>query len=210
MLDRRRIIAIAIGAVVVIAIIITAIALVVSKQSDAPPADERPVAETTPNATPTTDGSAPADESAAAIDTFESDYFEMVRSAAIVATSWNGLTDNDLRVARYKQAGIADSLAESYMPVWADVFGPDNTAEITTTVDSNLRVDQVQGVEGSYTWRIAATVTFKGTWHEDGATRTQSPRSAVWWFTVDQATNQITAIDQPAADELQINTNKKD
>lgn len=204
MLDRRKIIALIIGGVLVLALIIAAIALVVTNQNgDSAPSE--PAATSTPSSSPSA-----GDEAAEAIDTFETDYLEMAREAAVIATSWNGMTDPEVRIARYKQAGLADDLAETFTPVWADIFGENKTAEITTTVDNNLEVNEVRGEEGSYVWRVAATVTFQGTWHANGATQVQSPRTATWWLTIDQDTETITAIDQPTPEELQISVNEEE
>src|SRR5690606_15100475 len=132
MLDRRKIIALIIGGVLVLALIIAAIAFVVTNQNgDSAPRE--PAATSTPSSSPSA-----GDEAAEAIDTFETDYFEMAREAAVIATSWDGLTDPEVRVARYKQAGLADDLAETFTPVWADIFGENKIAEVTTTVDNNL------------------------------------------------------------------------
>lgn len=202
MLDRRKIIIFTIIGGIVAAAIIVVIVLVVTNQPGAP----RPT-EASSSSTPSTIAS-PDDEAAQAIQTFKTSYLGMARNAAVIASSWNGATDHEAMKARYAQAGFSKGLAESFKPVWADIFGDNITAEITTTVDNNLTVSEVHGEEGSYVWLVGATVTFKGTWNENGSARAQSARTAIWWLTIDQATKTVTAIDQPTPEELRINVNK--
>lgn len=206
MLDRRRVVVLALSAALVLALIITVIVIVVSQQADDDPTPTPEGAATsTPSASPS-----PDEEAERAIETFEGEYLDMARDAAVIVSSWNGRTDPDVFTARYKQAGLTDALADSYTPVWADVFGDNVSAEITTTVDNNLEVREARGEDGSYVWRVAATVTFEGTWHADGATQVQTARTAIWWLTIDQASESITAIDQPTAEELQISVSKEE
>lgn len=203
MLDRRKIIIFSLIGILVIAVLVAVIVFVVTNQ----PTNDEAAPEATTSSAPTPSAS-PEDEAAEAIKTFKADYLDMARDAAVIASSWNGAIDPDVTKARYTQAGFSDELADTFTPVWAEVFGDNITAEITTTVDNNLTVDEARGDEGNYVWRIAAEVTFQGTWNENGAARAQAPRTATWWITIDQATETVTAIDQPTAEELQINVNE--
>lgn len=207
MIDRRKILTFAIVGAVALAVIIGIIVLVVVNQNSNDGGNDDTAVKPSASSSPTpTEG----DEAEEALALFEDDYLSMAKSAAVIATSWNGATDPEVRTARYTQAGLAPELAASYTPVWAEIFGDNITAEITTTVDNNLVVNEVRGEKGSYVWRVAASVTFKGSWHEDGATQIQSAKTATWWLTIDQSTGEVTAIDQPSSDELQISTNEED
>ena len=69
-------------------------------------------------------------------------------------------------------------------------------------------VSEVTGVDGSWQWRVSMKVTFKGDWHINGEHQVLSPRSAIWYLTIDQTTGQVTSISQPPVPDLGIDVDR--
>lgn len=232
MFDRRKLTLFLVAGVLGLALIITAIVVVVanqqgSSQSEAPqePSSSASSDSQDSNAVGdegTSSSDSPSDsagdeqfgddqptEAEVALGIYEDDFEQMALNVAVRASSWDGVLAPETRVERYRQVGMSEELAQSYLPVWAEVFEGHEISEVTTSPKSSPRVDEVRGVEGSYVWRVAVDVVCKPIWHANGKTRMTNARIATWWITIDQAQGEVIAIDQPSAESFQIDVEGK-
>lgn len=152
-----------------------------------------------PNATPTA-----ADLSPEMTDLFGKESLDLARSAAEAASYWRSPMPVEERVARYKKAGLSPALAQSYLPVWSGIFKDGSAAEILSTAEGQVTVEEVRGEAGKYVWRVAVPVETRGTWQSNGKDRSMGYRTLTWWLTIDQATKSVIAIDQPTEADLAI------
>ncbi|WP_435300033.1 hypothetical protein [Timonella sp. A28] len=225
MLDRRKLTGYVLAGISVIAFIILAVFFIVSAQGKDPQTGQTPSVSTTPGvpSNSKTDASStahtqpaeetttePQDEAAQATATYESDYEQMAWRTALLASSWKGSTTAENRIKGYREAGMTQELAETFQPVWAEVFAEAQAVDVFAKPDGKPQVQEILGVEGSYIWRVAVNVQYSGTWHSNGTTKVLSPRTATWYLNVDQAKGAVTAIDGPTADELKIRLDEED
>lgn len=228
MFDRRKLTLFLVAGVLGLALIITGIVVVVANQqgSSQSEATQEPSSSTSstsedPNAVGD-EGSASSDspgddqsgddqptEAEVALAIYEDDFEQMALNVAMQASSWDGVLAPETRVKHYREVGMSEELAQSYLPVWAEIFEGHEISEVGTSPKNSPRVDEVRGVEGSYVWRVAVDVVCKPIWHANGQTRTISARTATWWITIDQAQGEVIAIDQPSAESFQIDVEGK-
>lgn len=202
MLDRNRVITIIAVLVAVIALIVAAIALLLPRTDTATP-QPPPSATQTPTTSETLN-----DEVAQATAIFDRDFRSLTTDAATQTIKWDISEKPENRADRYRQVGFSEELIRSYTPVWQPIFTGCDMAYINENVTPpTLKIDEIHGTKGHYIWRVKATGLFDAGWSKGKGVKHDS-KFASWYFTVDQASGKITAIDNPKPEDLKINLDK--
>jgi len=202
MLDKKKIIIIAIVGVVV-AVLIGAIVWLALSGS-------RNTTTSTPDAAPT--GSAEP-----VIAEIPAEIEEMATTAAATAVQFQGADTKSQRERNYIAAGFSQEVAANFEPVWFDVFSDPIVGKVSieatgeslvsaaVSVKSvpSVELESVTGEPGARSYRIAVDVAFQPQWTTDtGSPRFESQYTATWTVTVNEATNTVTGVVQPSADEI--------
>lgn len=190
MINRKRLTIIIIGAVALLALLVTGIVLLVAAGN------------TNANEVPT---SSETSEVVEPTIVFTEEQSQLVRNVAHTAVSWNGLTDVGVLESRYKEAGMSEKLSREFVPVWKQALGSDSTAEVFAKMVAEPQiVDYKPDHDGGPGLFIAAVeVTYEGTSHVEGATTQIGPAKATWTFVLDEKYGTVTNIEQPDISELQ-------
>lgn len=193
MIDRKKLIIIGVAVIAVLALLGGLIWLVIANQKPA---------EVTPTPTQTSSEGSELPEIV-----FTEEQQQTVLDVAKVATAWKGSAKPDTTRAAYIDAGMSETLARDYQPVWAGYFGSNITAQIDTTVPSTIAsIEHGEGVaEGEPgAFYVGVEVTYEGTFHNGSTTALVGRESAIWYFVLDERTGKVIDIDQPMLSELNL------
>lgn len=204
MIDKKKLtLIITIGAVLLAALIAAAIWIIVLLSSDQTAAPAAPTETSTAQPTETPAELTPEISSAAI-------------TAAATAAQFQGSDTQDQRERNYITAGFIPELAANFVPVWFDVFDTPAVGKVTiestgeTLLSAAVSVQahdatvvKVTGSTGNRVFTIDVDVDCRPQWTtENGNPQTTYTFTNTWRITVDEATEQITAIEQPTVDEI--------
>lgn len=210
MIDRKKFAIIIASAVVLVALVIAVIAVVMSNQQivDRPtssptavevPDDVDPVETPTPEPSPTF-----PEETKKLQELYMTEYAPVAIRVVNAAATWSSSQTPEERVQAYREAGMSDELAESFAPIWADMFTDAAVTDVEAQIVTFKQIGEITGSEGAAVWNVMYDVTFQANWNVDGAGSRLARESAYWWVTVDQATGKVTGISQPDPATLNI------
>lgn len=137
------------------------------------------------------------------------DITTLASQAGVAASSWDASQSVQARRRAYTAAGFSPDLARTYTPIWASIFGDNKTAKITTKADGHPGINTVNGQAGHRQLRLGVTIIYQGSWNDHGTPRAQQAATATWWLTIDEASHQVTKIEQPDPNALQIRLTNK-
>jgi len=196
MIDRKRLTLIIIGAVIAVAIIAgLTVWLVLANQNGT--ADEaQPDTSSEVEETPTF--------------TFTEEQQQTVFDVARLAAAWNGTADPATTEQRYVEAGMTESLARDYLPVWAGYFGSNEIAQVQVknVGSSPASIEHGEGNEhtepGTGKFRVGVEVTYDGTFHNGSTTVPIGNNTAIWYFILDERSGKVVDIEQPMLGDLDL------
>lgn len=194
MIDRKRLTLIIVGIVAVVAILAgLTVWLVIANQN---PAEDE-----------TQHGTSSEIEETPTI-TFTEEQQKTVFAVARLAAAWNGTANPDTTEQRYVEAGMSESLARDYLPVWAGYFGSNEIAQIQVKNVGSAPASIEYGEGNQHTepgtgkFRVGVEVTYEGTYHNGSTTVPIGNNSAIWYFILDERTGNVVDIQQPSLGDL--------
>lgn len=196
MIDRKRLTLIIIGIVAVVAILAgLTVWLVLANQT--PAEDEaQPDTSSQVEETPTV--------------TFTEEQQQTVFDVARLAAAWDGTANPATTEQRYVEAGMSESLAREYLPVWAGYFGSNKIAsvQVKNVGSAPASVEYGEGNEhtepGTGKFRVGVEVTYEGTYHNGSTTVPIGNNSAIWYFILDERSGSVVDIEQPMLADLDL------
>lgn len=199
MIDRKRLILIVAGAsalILIIVALVVALILVGSKdqaQTSEPSPGAGPTEEVEPTATPEKP-----------VITFTDEQSKIVRKVAQAAVTWSSATDPSVMVTQYVEAGMSESLAQDFTPIWAEAFGSEARVAVTAAKLGEPTVtDYIPGKEkDTGIFVVSIAITYEGTLNKDGTTTPIGYTDAIWQFALDERYNTVTQIIQPPLSEI--------
>ncbi len=212
MLDKKKLTALIVLGVLVVAGLAVLITLGLSGQHKN---DAGPTQSPAPTPAATTDV---APETVA----LTTEEMNAIKAAGEAAASFDNNPKSALGAEDYIKAGFTDSLAKSYKPIWGGVFAgraDQATARIDAQVGSPLGgagvlqqslkvLDYTGSKPGNYVIRVAVTVQWK-TWDvtagrgKDGLPVPLTANGeAIWTLTYEQLSQRILKVEQPAWQDL--------
>lgn len=196
MIDRKRLTLIIIGIVAVVAILAgLTVWLVLANQT---PAADKPQPDTSSQVeeTPTI--------------TFTEEQQQTVFDVARLAAAWRSAENPDTTRKRYVEAGMSESLARDYLPIWSGYFGASPTAQIYVkdVGSAPASIEYGEGNEhtepGTGQFRVGIEVTYEGTYHNGSTTLPIGNNSAIWYFILDERSGTVVDIEQPMLADLDL------
>lgn len=196
MIDRKRLILIITGIIVAVAILVgLTIWLVLANQKP----EEEP-------AKP--DTSSEIEEKPTI--TFTEEQQQTVFDVARLAAAWRAAEDSQVTRERYIEAGMSQSLARDYLPVWSGYFGTSPTAQIQVK-DVGSEPASIEYAEGNQRsepgtgkFRVGVSVNYEGTFHNGSTTIPIRNNTAVWYFILDERSGEVVEIEQPMLGDLDL------
>lgn len=198
MIDRKRLILIIAGAaalvLIIVALVVTLILTGSKNQSESN--DPSPGTDTTEEAEPTPEKP---------VITFSKEQSQIVREVAQVVTTWSGQTDPAVVINRLTEAGMSESLAVNFTPIWAEAFDSETTAEVKSSkIGEPTVTDYIPGKEdGTGIFVVSVAVTYEGYAHKGGKTTSIGPAEATWQFALDERYDTVTQVIQPPLSEIE-------
>lgn len=196
MIDRKRLTLIIIGAVIAVAIIAgLTVWLVLANQNG-----------TTDEAQP--DTSSEVEETPTV--TFTEEQQQTVFDVARLAAAWRAAQDPAVTQQRYIEAGMSESLARDYLPIWSGYFGASPTAQIQVkdVGSAPASIEYGEGNEhtepGTGKFRVGVEVTYDGTFHNGSTTVPIGNNTAIWYFILDERSGKVVDIEQPMLGDLDL------
>lgn len=194
MLDKKKLVLFgALGALVLIVVVAFITWTIASLGSGVDEADP------SPSASPSESASISPELAA-----FTPELKETAVAVAIAASSWSSAATDESRAKQYENAGMSSEYASVYKPIWAGVFADTTMSEVTSSVRTEPVVMDVDGELGYLTFKVAVTVDWRASWNFGEGQKFQPGSSNPWILTVDENTGLVTAVDQPAVDDIDI------
>lgn len=218
MIDKKKLIIFGIIAAVVVAGVVAGIIWAYNNSEPATPTtptteSTAPVSPTESTASPTGLAEASASPTGGKFDglmSFDKDAEKIAGNAALNAVKWSSPVAQDVNVQRYLSAGFSKDLAESFEPVWTDIYDPAQLTYFNTSgkVD-RIWLSDATGEENAHSYRVGVLISYDidWAWREGGAS-SNPEAEATWWVTLDEKTGKVTEIDQPTKGELNIDISK--
>lgn len=196
MIDRKRLTLIIIGCIAAAAILAGLIVWLVLANQNNDEDDAQPDTSSQIEETPTI--------------TFTEEQQQTVFDVARLAAAWRSAEDPALTQQRYIEAGMSESLARDYLPVWAGYFGSSPTAQIrvNNVGSAPASIEYGEGNEhrepGTGQFRVGVSVNYEGTYHNGSTTVPIGNNTAIWYFILDERSGTVVDIEQPMLADLDL------
>ena len=108
------------------------------------------------------------------------------------------------------EAGMSESLARNYLPVWAGYFGTNEISQIkvNNVGSAPASIEYGEGNEhrepGTGQFRVGVSVNYEGTYHNGSTTVPIGNNTAIWYFILDERTGTVVDIEQPMLGDLDL------
>lgn len=197
MIDRKRLILIIAGAAALVLIIVALVVALILTGS-------KNQSESTDNGTAVTEEVEPTPEPEIPEVTFTKEQSKIVRDVAQSVVTWSGQTEHAVMVTRWIDAGMSESLAQTFTPIWAEAFDSETTAEVKAAkIGEPTVTDYVSGKEeGTGMFVVSVAITYEGYAHKNGKTTPVGYTEATWQFVLDERYNTVTQVIQPPLSEI--------
>lgn len=142
--------------------------------------------------------------------TFTEEQQQTVFDVARLAAAWRAAEDPQLTQQRYIEAGMSESLARDYLPIWSGYFGASPTAQIQVknVGSAPASIEHGEGNEhtepGTGKFRVGIEVNYEGTFHNGSTTVPIGNNSAIWYFILDERSGKVVDIEQPMLGDLDL------
>ena len=196
MIDRKRLTLIIIGCIAAAAILAGLIVWLVLANQNNDEDDAQPDTSSQIEETPTI--------------TFTEEQQQTVFDVARLAAAWNGTANPETTQQRYIEAGMSESLARDYLPVWAGYFGTNEISQIqvNNVGSAPASIEYGEGNEhrepGTGQFRVGVSVNYEGTYHNGSTTVPIGNNTAIWYFILDERTGTVVDIEQPMLGDLDL------
>lgn len=162
-----------------------------------------------------------AGPSAADVKSFTLELQEKAYTTAAAAAAYSGMDLPKQRIEAWNAAGFPAGLAETFEPVWVKVFG--TPAVLRTTLDDGtvlssatanisggrFKVVGVTGRPGERTYTVQITMDVTARWtNTQRQQRFPDPFEGTWTVTIEEASGQVTSIEQPALSSIPFKADK--
>lgn len=218
MIDKKKLAIFGIIAAVVVAGVVAGIIWAYNNSEPATPTT--PTTESTVPASPTESTASPTGSAEASASptggkfdglmSFDKDAEKIAGNAALNAAIWSSPVAQDVNVQRYLSAGFSKDLAESFEPVWKDIYDPEKLTYFGVTAAADrVWLSDASGEENAHSYRVGVLISYDIEWSLREGSDSGSPKAeATWWVTLDEKTGKVTEIDQPTKGELNIDISK--